>query len=81
MTGDYAKDTISVVKTLQIAVDTPKDSPKKDEVRDESLALITDYISRYTPMSHAHCYTLSDTYKFHYILVFVYIFMPPTLYW
>jgi len=47
MTGDYAKDTISVVKTLQIAVDTPKDSPQKDEVRDDSLALITDYISRY----------------------------------
>ena len=29
MTGDYAKDTISVVKTLQTAVDTPKDSPNK----------------------------------------------------
>ena len=47
MTGDYPKDTISVVKILQKAVDTPKDSPNKDEVRDESLALITDYISRY----------------------------------
>ena len=47
MTGDYVKDTISVVKNLQIAVDTPKDSPDKDEVRNESLALITDYISRY----------------------------------
>ena len=47
MTGDYAKDTISVVKTLQIAVDTPKDSPNKDEVRSEALTLITDYISRY----------------------------------
>ena len=47
MTGDYAKDTISVVKTLQKAVDTPKDSPNKDEVRCESLTLITDYISRY----------------------------------
>jgi len=47
MTGDYVKDTISVVKTLQTAVDTPKDSPNRDEVRDESLALITDYISRY----------------------------------
>ena len=47
MTGDYAKDTISVVKNLQIAVDTPKDSPDRDEIRDESLALITDYISRY----------------------------------
>ena len=47
MTGDYAKDTISVVKILQTAVDTPKDSPNKEEVRDEALILITDYISRY----------------------------------
>ena len=47
MTGDYAKDTISVVKTLQAAVDTPKDASNKDEVRSEALTLITDYISRY----------------------------------
>ena len=47
MTGDYSKDTISVVKSLELAVDTPKDSPKKDEIRDEALTLITDYISRY----------------------------------
>ena len=47
MTGDYTKDTITVVKSLQTAVDLPKDSPNKDEVRDEALALITDYISRY----------------------------------
>ena len=47
MTGDYAKDTISVAKTLQEAVNIPKDASNKDEVRDESLALITDYISRY----------------------------------
>ena len=47
MTGDYTKDTISVVKTLQIAVDVPKDSSNKEEIRDEALALITDYISRY----------------------------------
>ena len=47
MTGNYTNDTISVVKQLQIAVDTPKDSPNKDEVRDEALTLITDYISRY----------------------------------
>ena len=47
MTGDYAKDTISVIKNLQTAVDIPKDSPDKNEVRDQSLALITDYISRY----------------------------------
>ena len=47
MTGNYTNDTISVIKTLQIAVDTPKDSPNKDEVKDEALILITDYISRY----------------------------------
>ena len=47
MTGDYTKDTISVVKTLQIAVDLPKDSSNKEEIRDEALTLITDYISRY----------------------------------
>ena len=47
MTGDYPKDTISVVKTLQNAVDTPKESPNNDQIRDEALTLITDYISRY----------------------------------
>ena len=47
MTGNYTEDTLSVVKTLQIAVDTPKDSPNKDELKDEALILITDYISRY----------------------------------
>ena len=47
MTGDYPKDTISVVKVLQSAVDSPKDSPNKNEIRDEALTLITDYISRY----------------------------------
>ena len=41
MTGDYAKDTISVVKTLQTAVDTPKDSPNKDEVRSTDKLLET----------------------------------------
>ena len=47
MTGNYTEDTISVVKTLQTAVDTPKDSPNRNEVKDEALILITDYISRY----------------------------------
>lgn len=47
MTGDYTKDTISVVKTLQNAIATPKDASDSDEIRDESLTLITDYISRY----------------------------------
>ena len=47
MTGDYTKDTISVVKILKEAIATPKDASNKDEVRDDSLSIITDYISRY----------------------------------
>ena len=47
MSGDYAKDTISVVKNLKVAIETPKDASNKDEVREQSLSLITDYISRY----------------------------------
>ena len=47
MTGDYAKDTVAVVKTLKDAVETPGDALNSSEVRDEALALITDYISRY----------------------------------
>ena len=47
MTGDYAKDTISVVKILKEAIATPKDASNKAEVRDDSLSIITDYISRY----------------------------------
>tara|TARA_B100000927_G_scaffold263086_1_gene234381 strand:+ start:317 stop:754 length:438 start_codon:yes stop_codon:yes gene_type:complete len=47
MTGDYTKDTISVVKILKEAIATPKDASNKNEVRDDSLSIITDYISRY----------------------------------
>ena len=47
MSGDYAKDTISVVKALKEAIETPKDASNKDEVREDSLSIITDYISRY----------------------------------
>ena len=47
MSGDYTKDTISVVQALKGAIDTPKDASNKDEVREDSLSLITDYISRY----------------------------------
>ena len=45
MSGDYAKDTITVVKALKGAIETPKDASNKDEVREDSLSLITDYIS------------------------------------
>ncbi len=47
MSGDYTKDTISVVKALKGAIETPKDASNKDDVREDSLSLITDYISRY----------------------------------
>ncbi len=47
MTGDYTKDTVSVVQTLKGVIDTPKDAPNKEEVREKALSVITDYISRY----------------------------------
>tara|TARA_B100000212_G_scaffold741_1_gene514 strand:- start:124 stop:561 length:438 start_codon:yes stop_codon:yes gene_type:complete len=47
MSGDYPKDTITVVKTLKEAIEVAKDDPNRDEVRKDSLSLITDYISRY----------------------------------
>ena len=47
MTGDYTKDTVSVVKTLKGVIDSPKDAPNKEEMREEALSVITDYISRY----------------------------------
>ena len=47
MSGDYTQDTVTVVKALKGAIETPKDASNKDEVREESLSLITDYISRY----------------------------------
>ena len=47
MTGDYTKDTVSVVKTLKEVIDSPKDAPNKEDVREEALSVITDYISRY----------------------------------
>ena len=47
MSGNYTNDTITVVKALKVAIETPKDASNKEEVRVESLSLITDYISRY----------------------------------
>ena len=47
MTGDYTKDTVSVVKTLKEVIGAPKDAPNKEEIREEALSVITDYISRY----------------------------------
>ena len=47
MSGDYTQDTVTVVKALKGAIETPKDASNKDEIREESLSLITDYISRY----------------------------------
>ena len=47
MSGDYSKDTISVINTLKDAIEISKDAENKNEVRDSALSLITDYISRY----------------------------------
>ncbi len=43
MTGDYAKDTVSVARSLKETISTSQDN----EGRLEAIELITDYISRY----------------------------------
>ena len=43
MSGDYIQDTVSVIESLKEAIDISQDQ----EGRTETVALITDYISRY----------------------------------
>ena len=47
MSGDYTKDTVSVVQSLKNVIETPKEASNKNQLREEALSLITDYISRY----------------------------------
>ena len=47
MSGNYIEDTISVAQSLQKTVAIPNDDPSRSEAKDESLDLITAYISRY----------------------------------
>ena len=47
MTGDFAKDTISVARSLKETIAIPNDDDKRSNIQEESVRLITDYISRY----------------------------------
>ena len=47
MTGDFAKDTISVSKTLRETIDLPRAEKGLSEAEKEAVFLISDYISRY----------------------------------
>ena len=47
MTGDFAKDTVSVSKTLRETIDLPREEEGLSEAEKEAVFLISDYISRY----------------------------------
>ena len=47
MSGDYAKDTVKVVKALKETISSPENSINDAVSDNESVFLITDYISRY----------------------------------
>ncbi len=47
MTGDYVNDTISVAQGLKEAIENSDETKTEDQVKDDALQLITDYISRY----------------------------------
>ena len=47
MTGDFAKDTISVSTTLKETITLPKEDKGLSEAEKEAVFLISDYISRY----------------------------------
>ncbi len=47
MSGDYVQDTVLVAKSLKETIAIPNDSEERSIAKDQALALITDYISRY----------------------------------
>ncbi|AAP99552.1 MULTISPECIES: photosystem II protein Psb27 [Prochlorococcus] len=47
MSGDFAKDTVSVAQSLKETIALSDDDGQLSESKDEALALITAYISRY----------------------------------
>ncbi len=54
MTGDFAKDTISVSSTLQETITLPKEDKGLSEAEKEAVFLISDYISRYRNRSQVN---------------------------
>ncbi len=47
MSGDFAKDTVSVAQSLKETIALSDDEENLSEAKDEALGLITAYISRY----------------------------------
>ena len=62
MTGDFAKDTISVSATLKETISLPKEDKGLSESEKEAVFLISDYISRYRNRSQVNTSHLSSTY-------------------
>ena len=54
MTGDFAKDTISVAESLKETINLPKDEENRTSSEEEAIFLITDYISRYRNRSQVN---------------------------
>ncbi len=54
MTGDYSKDTVTVVRSLQETIAIPDDAEGRDQADKEAVVLITDYISRYRNRSEVN---------------------------
>ena len=61
MTGDFAKDTISVSSTLKETITLPKENKGLSEDEKEAVFLISDYISRYRNRSQVNTSTTFTT--------------------
>jgi len=61
MTGDFAKDTISVSSTLRETITLPKEDKGLSEAEKEAVFLISDYISRYRNRSQVNTSTTFTT--------------------
>ena len=61
MTGDFAKDTISVSATLKETITLPKEDKGLSEAEKEAVFLISDYISRYRNRSQVNTSTTFTT--------------------
>ncbi len=54
MSGDYVTDTVSVVKDLKETIALSNDDESLSTAKEESISLITDYISRYRNRSQVN---------------------------
>ena len=61
MTGDFAKDTISVSSVLKETITLPKEEKGLSEQEEEAVFLISDYISRYRNRSQVNTSTTFTT--------------------